>query len=222
MGVTFIVMTDGRKDCLSQSAATFHMVRGLEMVTRIIHDDSGDPAYTQWLHENFPTFTIYSTAGRSGFAGAYRSAWKVLRETGNPWVFSTEDDFCFARPVDLAAMVTVMDKRPLAQMALLRQPWNDAEKAAGGIVEQHPQDYIDWAFGGSQWLEHRKFFTTNPHLTRLDFIATHEWPEGDNSEGRFGYGLFQSEPETRCAFWGSRREGPWVQHIGTHRAGTGY
>lgn len=220
MGVTFIVMTDGRADCIVQAAATWHLIDGI--TDRIIHDDSGDPAYAVWLRETFPTFRVHSTAGRSGFAGAYRSAWDVLRGTSNPWVFSTEDDFCFARPVDLAAMIEVMGRRPLAQVALVRQPWNEAEKAAGGIVEQHPHDYTDWVFNGSRWLEHRRFWTTNPHLTRLDFIATHDWPEGEQSEGRFGLDLFASEPQTRVAFWGGRGEGPWVQHVGTYRAGVGY
>ena len=220
MGVTMIVMTDGRRDCIAQAAATWHLIDGV--TDRIIHDDSGDPAYTDWLRETFPTFTVYATPGRSGFAGAYRSAWELLRRTTNPWIFSTEDDFCFARPVDLAAIIDVMNRRPLAQVALLRQPWNAAEQAAGGIIDQHPHDYTDWTFNGLQWLEHRRFWTTNPHLTRRDFIATHDWPEGEQSEGRFGVDLFAAEPQTRVAFWGARTDGPWVQHVGTQRVGTGY
>jgi hypothetical protein len=221
MGVTLLVMTDGRGEYLQRSAATFHNLAGI--TDRVIHDDSGDAEYAAWLRSEFAGFEVVSTAGRSGFAGAYRSAWSWLRgHNRNPWVFSTEDDFTFDRPVDIAAMIGVMGARPLAQLALRRQPWNDAERAAGGIVEQHPDDYAEWADGGSAWLEHRRFFTTNPHLTRADFIATHEWPEGDQSEGRFGVDLFGSEPETRCGFWGSRDSGVWVTHIGAERAGTGY
>ncbi|MBK8168410.1 MAG: hypothetical protein IPK64_20875 [bacterium] len=107
-------------------------------------------------------------------------------------------------------------------MALLRQPWNRAEQAAGGIVEQHPDDYLDRTDGTHHWLQHRRFYTTNPHLTRLRFIKTHEWPEGSESEGRFGVGLFAAEPMTTCGFWGPRGSGPWVRHIGAERAGTVY
>lgn len=221
MGVTLIVMTDGRRDCIAQAAASFKNLHG-PITTRIIHDDSGDAAYADWLRETFTDFTVYSTGTRSGFAGAYRSAWQLLRDTDNPWIFSTEDDFVFARHVDLARMVDVMSRRPLAQMALVRQPWNDEEIAAGGIVQQHPADYTDWRHEDAAWLEHRRFFTTNPHLTRLDFVRTHDWPEGANSEGRFGVDLFAAEPKTHCGFWGRRTDGPWVQHVGTERLGTGY
>ena len=222
MGVTLIVMTDGRRDCIAQAAASWRMLRG-DITQRIIHDDSGDPGYADWLTGTFDDFDVFSTGTRSGFAGAYRSAWQLLR-TGatNPWIFSTEDDFVFTRRVDLARMIDVMNRRPLAQMALRRQPWNDAEIAAGGIVEQHPADYTDWRHEDAAWLEHRRFFTTNPHLVSRRFIDGHEWPDGAQSEGRFGVDLFAAEPETRCGFWGARGDGPWVQHVGTDRVGTGY
>ena len=222
MGVTLLVMTDGRRDCIAQAAASWRNLHG-DITQRIIHDDSGDPAYADWLRAEFSDFDIFSTGTRSGFAGAYRSAWQLLRVGAtNDWIFSTEDDFVLARPVKLPRMIDVMNRRPLAQMALLRQPWNPQEIAAGGIVAQHPADYTDWRHDDAAWLEHRRFFTTNPHLTRLSFINGHDWPEGQNSEGRFGVELFAAEPETRCGFWGARHDGPWVQHVGVERVGTGY
>jgi len=220
--LTLIVMTDGRREYLEQAAATFERLHG-PITARVIHDDSGEPDYAAWLHEAFDGWTIVSTGARSGFAGAYRSAWSWLRDNcRTDWVFSTEDDFTFERDVDLTAMASVMLLRPMAQMALLRQPWNRAEQAAGGIVEQHPDDYLDRSDGTHHWLQHRRFFTTNPNLTRLRFIKAHDWPEGSESEGRFGVDLFASEPMTTCGFWGPRGAGPWVRHIGAHRAGTVY
>lgn len=220
--LTLIVMTDGRRHYLEQAAATFGRLSG-PIAEKVIHDDSGDPDYAAWLRERFDGWTIVTTGARSGFAGAYRSAWSWLRDNcRTDWVFSTEDDFLFERDVDTDAMASVMLLRPMAQMALLRQPWNRAEQAAGGIVEQHPDDYLDRTDGAHHWLQHRRFYTTNPHLTRLRFIKTHEWPEGSESEGRFGVGLFAAEPMTTCGFWGPRGSGPWVRHIGAERAGTVY
>jgi len=223
MGMTLLVMTDGRRDCITPTLASLENLRG-PITQRVIHDDSGDPDYTAWLKATFPAYRVHATPGRSGFDGAYRSAWSWLREhCRNPWIFSTEDDFVLQRLVNLPRLADVMRRRPaLAQMALRRQAWNDAEKAAGGIVEQHPADYQDWRHEDAAWLEHRRFFTTNPHLTRLDFVAAHDWPTGAHSEGRFSVELFAAEPQTRCGFWGPRTDPPLVEHIGHTRVGSGY
>ena len=220
--ITLLVMTDGRADCLARSMASLHRLRG-PIAQRVMHDDSGDPAYRAHLTDTYHGWTVISTGQRSGFAGAYRSAWRWLRDHGTcEWVFSTEDDFELVRDVDLAAMISVMAYRPLAQMALLRQPVNPAEKAAGGIVAQHPGDYRECTDGTHRWLQHRRFYTTNPHLVRRSFVAAHDWPDGPESEGRFGIGLFAAEPVTVCAFWGGRDDPPLVEHIGAQRVGTGY
>ena len=58
---------------------------------------------------------------------------------------------------------TIRRKKFLAQ-ALRRQPWNDTEKAAGGVVEANPKAYTDRVEGRIHWLEHRQFWTTNVSL----------------------------------------------------------
>lgn len=220
--ISLLVMTDGRADCLARSVASFDRLHG-PISVRVIHDDSGDADYAEYLHDTYPGFAVCSTGQRSGFSGAYRSAWAWLREHDrNPLVFSTEDDFVFTRDVDLHAMAGVLDRCPyLTQMALRRQPWNAQETAAGGIVEMHPDQYVDCHDGTHDWLEHRRFFTTNPSLLRRSLILAHEWPSGSESEGRFGIGLF-ADPTVRSAFWGHRDSGEWCEHIGTVRIGTGY
>lgn len=224
MMLTLLVMTDGRADCLARSVASYDRLHG-PITDRVIHDDSGDPAYRAHLTDTYHGWTVVSTGQRSGFAGAYRSAWQWLRSHGRTdWVFSTEDDFVIADDVDLDAMVRVMAWRPyLCQMALLRQPWNDQETAAGGIVAMHPGDYADCGDGnGHHWLTHRRHFTTNPHLVRRSFILDHDWPQGTESEGRFGIGLFADSPAIHAAYWGRRDDPPRVEHIGLQRVGTGY
>lgn len=245
--IALLVMTDGRREYLPRTLASLE-----EMVTgpisrRIIHDDSGDPTNWAWLAETWPEYAVLRTGGRHGFGGAIRSAWQYLRglDQDTEYVFHVEDDFLFHRPVDLAAMATVLAEQPhLVQMALRRQAWNPGERQAGGVVEQHPEQYRQISDpAGHTWLEHRLFFTTNPSLYRrsLCWLA---WPDGPQSEGHFGLNLFTDQPpllsgrsswaawrastgalpphELQAAFWGARDSGAWVEHIGHHRVGSGY
>ncbi len=147
----------------------------------------------------------------------------VADNTRNEWVWWHEDDFILTRDVPVRDMVGVMDLRPrLVQMALLRQPWNDREKAAGGIVQMNPDLFTDVTDGVDSWLEHSWCFTTNPHLFRRSLITEGPpWPTGPESEGHYGLNLF-ANPTKRAAYWGARDSGEWCEHIGTTRVGTGY
>jgi hypothetical protein len=219
--IVLLVMTDGRRDCVARTLSS--AIANLEgPITRVvIHDDSADPDHRAWLQRAAPDAeVVWHYAGRQGFGGAIRNAWKHVAAGPERFVFHLEDDFTFNGPVDLAAMAEVLDDEPhLVQLALRRQPWNDAELAAGGIVEQHPTDYIEATdHAGRSWLEHRRFFTTNPSLYRRALCAS-SWPEGAESEGRFTHQLL-ADPEV--GFWGARDSGEAVTHIGDQRAGVGY
>ena len=222
--IALLVMTDGR-DHIFQTIPSFEAFASGPISERWIHDDSGDPRHAEKLRRVFPGYTVVSTPGRSGFGGAIRSAWNNLRESSSAdFVFHLEDDFTFRRLVYLSAMATVLLNRPeLVQMALRRQPWNADEMRAGGIVEQHPGDYLDERdeICDLEWLSHRRFFTTNPSLYRRSLVVERTWPEGAHSEGRFSAELFE-DPAARSAYWGSRASGEWVHHDGNTRAGTGY
>lgn len=220
MTTTLMVMTDGRLDYLARSLTTVNRLHG-DITRRVLHDDTGDDDYRDYLRDLYPDWEVIGTPQRAGFAGAYRSAWAQLAGTCD-YLLSTEDDFVFTRDVDLTAMAAVLaDRHPhLAQLALRRQPWNDAEKAAGGIVEQSPDDYPEHRDEHGEWLEHRRFFTTNPSLIPA-WVLRRPWPTGPNSEGRFGVALF-TDPAKRAGFWGSKSSGEWVQHIGAERRGHGY
>lgn len=220
---TLLVMTDGRAECLAASMATLDRLHG-PIAARVIHDDSGSPGYTRHLAENYPGWTIVSTGRRAGFAGAYRNAWAWLRaHCTTDFVFSTEDDFRMVADVNLPELASVLRFRPhLAQMALLRQPWNRTEKAAGGIIAADRPSFTERTDGTHHWVEHRKFWTTNPHLARMDTIRERGWPDGEQSEGRFSVALFRSDPCAVSAFWGRADDPPRVEHIGAQRVGTGY
>jgi hypothetical protein len=223
--IAVMAITDGRLHLLDQTLASFtEMVSGA-IVERWIYDDSGDPAIRTTIAETHPEWTLinHPSGERQGFAGAIRCAWAHLRrESIADFVFHLEDDFTFNRPLDLTNLAEVLAKRPgLAQVALRRQPWNDAERRAGGIIEQHPEDYVTHLDATDNvWLEHRRFFTTNPCLYRMSLLHMFDWPEGAESEGRFGIEL--RNHGFHFAYWGPREDPPWVHHIGAERAGKDY
>lgn len=224
MTVALLVVTDGRRDYITQTIpSALESFQG-PLSELWIYDDSGDADHRLWLVEMFPGFHVFwHPDGRQGFGGAVREAWAFLRRRSDAeHIFHLEDDFVFARPVDLTRMADVLDAHPdLVQLALRRQPWNDAERSAGGIVEQHPADYTERTEGAHRWLEHRRFFTTNPSLYRRSLLDE-GWPGGGDSEGRFGVGLLVRHPDWRFGFWGARDSGEWVTHIGHERVGIGY
>lgn len=234
--IALLVMTDGRAYVHDTIRSAEENLVGATISERWIHDDSGRPEHTARLRAAFPEYRVVATPGRSGFGGAIRSAWNMLRtDSTAPYVFHLEDDFTFVRPVQLADMIGVLQLAPeLLQLALRRQPWNDQERAAGGIVEQHPDAYTECehvitddgcteAKWSASWLEHRLFFTTNPSIYHRELYRWNDWPTGANSEGRFSHQLLNRYgPRARFGFFGSRASGEWVHHIGAERVGTGY
>lgn len=228
--ITLAVITDGRLDCLEQAVESLDANLNGPVTRRLIYDDTGDPAHRDLLRAKYRRYELlWHPRGRQGFGGAVRYVWEHLRGCPEQFVFWAEDDFTYNRPVPLMRMVNTLDDNPhLSQLALRRQPWNDHERAAGGIVQQHPDAYEERHNAlGSWWLEHRLFFTTNPSLFRAS-LCEQDWPLGPDSEGRFTHTLLRDglpgvEAEAlRFGFWGSRDDGERVTHIGTERAGVGY
>jgi hypothetical protein len=229
-----IVITDGRDAYLDRCVASLHQWVSGGIGEWWMHDDGGTPTYRQTLAARHTDWRhINAGPTRAGCAGAFQSFWRQLREQSRAdHIFMIEGDFEFHRPIDLDAMAGLLDERPyLAEVALLRQPWNPAETAAGGVIEQHPDWYTDWSDEqGRAWLEQSSFFTANPCVFRRSLLGV-PWPEhrdGCFSEGTFHQRLITDGtpevpgPQVRYAYWGSRGSGVWVQHIGHARIGTGY
>lgn len=158
---------------------------------------------------------------KMGFAGAIDYGWKRLRKQSVDWVFHLEGDFTFERPVPIARMIGVLERRPeLAQLVLKRQPWNEREKLAGGIIEADPQDFEQVTDRGDVWTEHRKFWSTNPSLYSVGWCHQ-DWPQVERSEGVFTHRLLE-DPQVKFGLWGAKKDPPAVIHIGDERTGNGY
>lgn len=197
MSVCLLLIDDGRED---------YLPRCLLSLGSAIDED-----FDQIVH-------VDDTAHELGFAGAIQAGWE---QVDTEYVFHVESDFIFNAHIPLGRMRAVLSPNThLAQLALKRQPWNESERAAGGIVEQHPDDYTERnGHGGLVWTEHRKFFTTNPSLYRAE-MCRRGWPQREHSEGHFGLGLV--EDGYSFAFWGGKFDPPMVEHVGAVRAGAGY
>lgn len=162
----------------------------------------------------------------SGFCVAARAAWQLAAGCRSDYVFWLENDFLVRRPVALDAIAGVLELRahaetlpPLAQVALLRQPVNGREVAAGGLVAADPEDFTARVTSaGEPWLEHARFWTTNPSLFPASLARDVAWPVGPYCEGKLGVGLVAAG--WRFGLWGDGGEA-WVHHVGT-RTGFGY
>ena len=219
--IALLVMTDGRKDCIVKAIKSAQENLMGPVLEFWIHDDSGDPDYHEWLRERYQGFIVVGGGERRGFGGAIENAWKNLRARSRvEFVFHLEDDFTFNRPVPLLQMMETLEDHPtISQMALRRQPWNDTERRAGGVVECHPDSYLEIVEGREKWLAHSLFFTTNPCLYRRRLMHR-EWPTGPSSEVRFTVRLRGDGQD--FGYWGARDSGEWVTQIGDERVGTGY
>ena len=231
MTVPLIVLTNGRPECISKTipSAQQHLTGVAGMV---IVDDSGDPTYGQWLADEFTggpwDGKVLHLPEPHGYWQAMRHVWGLARHWdttyGTTSFFLLEDDFMFSEDVNLDDLAGVLDAHPyLTQIALLRQPWFANEHEHGGLIgalQAQGQLFTECSDGTHWWIEHRACFTGNPSLIPRRTFAR-DWPEGDWSESRFGHELFR-DPEARGAYWGRLGDPPRVEHIGHHRAGTGY
>lgn len=218
MKIALMVITDGR-ECFHHTMDSVEDNFD-EFNYNVIVDDSVNGSFQDYLEFVYGSggfwgsFKIDHATEKRGFAEAIRAGWSHIPEDAD-YVFHMEDDFLFLNKPPLLEMIQTLEDNPhLVQMALLRGPVNEAEIAAGGLMQVDPDSYEH----NGKWIEHRKFFTTNPCIYRRSIIER-GWPDCANSEGIFGIELFASDPNLRSAFWGDGEQ--WVEHIGV-RQGTGY
>jgi hypothetical protein len=219
MSVVLLVMTDGRDDVLAQTIRSAEERLHGHITRKVIHSDNG-----QWhvdgLRAFYPGWEVIG-GRRLGFGGAINRAWRHVADGTEPFVFHLEDDFVFNRHIDVDELAGVMNAHPhIVQMALRRQPWNEQERAAGGIVQMWPDEYTEVAWRNHRWLEHRLFLTTNPALWRTSRCAQ-GWPDTAGSERAYSDAVF-TDSTLVSAFWGPRHSGEVVTHIGLQRVGRNY
>lgn len=144
-----------------------------------------------------------------GLAGAVQQAWSQV-PVEMDYVFHVEEDFVFTEDVDIEAMAKCLFRNPhCAQLVLKRQPWSMEERAAGGIMEMHPDLYVSV---GMEWTEHRRIFSLNPCLIPARIIDM-GWPDGNEAEMTERL----LERSFCFGFWGKPSDPPRCLHIGAQR-----
>lgn len=220
--IALIVFTDGRVHCLDRTLRSLSEHLTGSIGRWIVIDDSADWATKSALQLALgDTWELHHAPQRRGFAGTIGYAWDLAADMDIDYVAHWEDDFVLTEPVNLDHLTAVLDQEPrLDQMALLRQSWNRVERAAGGIIQAHPENFTEVRAHDAVWIEHRSFFTTNPSVYHRELCEL-GWPQVAQSEGIFTHQRL-TDPERKFAFWGPLGHGPYVKHIGRERVGTGY
>mgnify|MGYP006909289515 CR=1 FL=1 len=227
MNIWLLVITDGRLGCLNRTmqAAEANLSGPFSHVLMV--NDSGSIYYKSQLERIFSRFQGLSinmshNDRRMGFCRTYARAWSLIPKDVD-YIFLLEDDFVILEPISLSDLASVLCDNPhLSQIALVRQPWNAEEVAAGGIVQRFPaEQWKQKIFFGLCWYEHDMWFTTNPCL--IPRWAIDHWvAEPPRCEERFWQALKAVRPDVRSAFWGRTTDRFRVMHIGTERIGFGY
>ncbi len=193
--ICLIFITDGR-DCAKDAFASAQ--EHLPKPDQLVYVDDSD-------HER-------------GFHGAVQAAWDLVPDDAD-YVFHLEDDFIFQEAVPIDQMIWLLENKPwLAQVSLKRQAVNEEEKAAGGIVEAHPDDFEERSENEIDYTVHKRYFTTNPSLYRAD-LCKRGWPQVPHSEGIFTHQLLNDDYS--FAIYGKKHAPPMVEHVGI-RQGKGY
>lgn len=90
---------------------------------------------TDVIEDYFP-YMITRIPAKPHFTKAFIWTWQ---QATSKYVFHLEDDWELLRPVDLDAMIALMDKYP--DLGGLRLAWKDAE---GETVKNFPRSFFDW------------------------------------------------------------------------------
>lgn len=205
--VVVVALTNGRRPKLLRQALESFEARVTGPVgRRLLVGDQCAPTFDGWQ-------TVQIRGG--SYRAAMQEATYRALGSGQPWIFWLEDDFIFERGVSLEDMQDVLTRHPhLVQVSLMRQAWYKPEIAAGSVYATAPDAFVQ----RDGFVEHRKYWTQNPMLTRRSVFAEHPWPQVSSSEQAFGRKVL-ADQERACAVMGSLDDPPWVTHIGERRAG---
>ena len=213
---TLLIMSHGRGKELKQAIDSIHSNLRGRIDRWVIHSDAPNPCWNMWLRDRWGGDIVIND-GERGFTKSIINAWKHIDDD---YIIHWEEDFVLKEEVNVDLLRWILETSPeLAQVALKRQPWNDAEKRAGGIIEQDPEAYTEEMKYGYVVTKHRKFFTTNPCIYGRNVVEL-GWPDEQYSEGMFGFKVWDAG--LYSSFLGSKFDPPKVEHIGYERTGVGY
>lgn len=194
---TLLIRDHGRWQYLERCIESIDREIGLDFFDRRILSEDGHTV-------DFQEFKCLSTGkDRQGLSANLAQAWGAL-DTDDEWVFDVESDFVI-EDAPLTEMAATLDAfRNVANMVLVRQPWNQEEIRAGSVLKTRRAHFDD--MGG--WLKHDRGFWLNPYVAHASLLRSLcPGVETDLTNQCKARGL-------EFAYWGGRNDPPRCWHIG--------
>ena len=219
VNVAFTLRTDGRRDYIERTVQSIsdHIKKPFFFSHGVIIDDSGDVSYADWLDTTFPELECLHHPERLGLGGCFKSALDMVLGTDADYAFLVEDDTPLIGDIDLTAMAAVLDTHTLlAQLMLMRPPFNTEEIAAGGVYALTPNDFTECSDGKVTWTEHSRWYGFQPHLVKrnvIEYIVSNatNFLELDVTDALKPAGY-------NFGYWGGLNDPPLCEHVGTIRS----
>jgi hypothetical protein len=215
---TVLIFTDGRNDFLERTLTSFtQQVKFPGPVSKILIDDmpqGRDLALLQDLAARFAIDRVVLNETNLGVFATVQKGWTLV-QNGAPYIFHLENDFVFLDSIDVGQMVAVLQEPWIVNITLLRQPWYEDERAAGGLMRKEPEKFRAVEVRGVPVCLHQEYFGHNPGLYRREFAR----PVADYTEFNYRDLLIREDPSRHFAILGRSGDPPRVLHIGTRRVG---
>jgi hypothetical protein len=225
---TVLVFTDGRNDYLEQTLSSFvSHVSFPDKPYKILVDDmpaGRDVAFLERFADRLGFDEVILNDTNLGSFGSIMKAWSALPD-GTEHIFHLENDFTFPGTVDVVELAAVLEEPWIVNITLLRQPWYEDERDAGGVIKLHPERFRDADIRGVPVCLHQHYFGHNPGLYKRAFarvipdtsrsvpgrVLSHELVYRDL--------LLAEDPSRHFAIYGRSTDAPRVIHIGVRRVG---
>lgn len=212
MGVSLLVITDGRMHELQECIKSLAINVNYDFDYKIIVNDSQDAEFTSFLMNDIDHFTVLHNRPKGGLSGSIRTGWDFLKDKTD-YIFHVEEDFTFPKVINIQDLCFKLEESQAVQMLLKRDPVlaNPQEAAFGGYIESDPDAFTQH----NGYMTHRKFFSLNPGIYSTN-ICKIGWPDG-GGEYEF-YEHLKQYTNSPCAIYGSKFDAPLVNHIGFTRS----
>lgn len=211
MKICVLIFNDGRNDYLEQTLKSFSENVNVGKAYKILIDDmprNRDVERIEKLVSKYKIDKVVYNDVNLGVFGSVQKAWTLIPKNCTH-VWHQENDFLFNEKVDAVKLASVLDStRHVFQLALLRQPWFEFEKKAGGIYKAYK--FRDGVIGDFRAVLHRNYFTHNPCIYKKEYaIQVHNY-----NEYKYMETLLKVKPNGYCGYVGGTEDAPKVTHIG--------
>lgn len=228
MDFLMFILTNGRKQWIKHTVASWTLNLKTQPSKKIIFDDSNSAAYFAFLKNEFgDSFQIIKIRNnKHGHGGAVNFIFEYLKRTDYEYFLELEEDWVLNRELDPEPLIKELSSdQNMIQMRIPRSPWY-----------YHKLSYQDFILGSHinvlasktdasfikknnfyLWRSNHYFWTHNPNFFKRELLYNKYplEPVGDkNEELLFGNALFKKYPHSYAGIWAKNEYDNYVSHIG--------